>query len=250
MDFAIKHNRSIMLSETFRPQTFGEIIGHTEAKELLASYLIANTRGRAVLIAGSAGIGKTTLALTAARTFDYEPLEINASRSLRSHEDVANLRGCCMAAVTFTSLVRGGSEKPRRTCVILDEIDGSDPHAQRKILEWIKDPKRVVPIVCTANEVPVIFRRSTEAVSIHRCMPLNAKDIYENLKTSSYSSVTFPEFQAIVKECQHDVRRLINRLQYGVSDVLRQTPLTGDPILDLMKHQEMFCSGFPTSLGL
>ena len=245
-----------MLSETFRPQTFAEIIGHTEAKELLASYLLSNTRSRAVLIAGSAGIGKTTLAITAARTFDYEPLEINASRALRSHEDVANLRGSCMAGVTFTSLVRGSggsggaTEKLRRTCVILDEIDGSDPHAQRKILEWIKDPRRVVPIVCTANEVPVIFRRAADAVAIHRCMPLNARDIYENLKTSSYSSVSFPEFQLIVKECQHDVRRLINRLQYGVSDALRQTPLTGDPILDLMKHQEMFCSGFPTLLGL
>ena len=241
-----------MLSETFRPQTFAEIIGHTEAKELLGSYLLANTRSRAVLIAGSAGIGKTTLAITAARTFDYEPLEINASRALRSHEDVANLRGSCMAGVTFTSLVRGsgGTEKLRRTCVILDEIDGSDPHAQRKILEWIKDPRRVVPIVCTANEVPVIFRRASDAVAIHRCMPLNARDIYENLKTSSYSSVSFTEFQLIVKECQHDVRRLINRLQDGVSDVLRQTPLTGDPILDLMKHQEMFCSGFPTSWGL
>ena len=238
-----------MLSETFRPHTFAEIIGHTDAKELLASYLLSNTRGKAVLIAGSAGIGKTTLALTAARTFDYEPLEINASRSLRSHEDVASLRGSCMAGVTFTSLVKSGSDKPLRTCVILDEIDGSDPHAQRKILEWIKDPRRVVPIVCTANEVPVIFRRASDAVAIHRCMPLNARDIYENLK-SAYSNVNFTDFQVIVKECQHDVRRLMNRLQYGVSDVLKQTPLTGDPIADLMKHQEMFYSEFPTYFGL
>ena len=80
-------------------------------------------------------------------------------------------------------------------------------------------------------------------------MPLSAKDIYENLK-SSYSSVSFTEFQGIVKECQHDVRRLMNRLQYGVSDVLKQTPLTGDPIADLMKHQEMFYSEFPTWFGL
>ena len=154
-----------------------------------------------------------------------------------------------MAGVTFTSLVKSGSDKPLRTCVILDEIDGSDPHAQRKILEWIKDPRRVVPIVCTANEVPVIFRRASDAVAIHRCMPLNARDIYENLK-SAYSNVNFTDFQVIVKECQHDVRRLMNRLQYGVSDVLKQTPLTGDPIADLMKHQEMFYSEFPTYFGL
>ena len=80
-------------------------------------------------------------------------------------------------------------------------------------------------------------------------MPLNARDIYEDLKTS-YSDVNFTDFQAIVKECQHDVRRLMNRLQYGVSDVLRQTPLTGDPIADLMKHQEMFYSEYPTCFGL
>jgi replication-associated recombination protein RarA len=237
-----------MLSETYRPTTFSEIIGHTEAKELLASYLLSNTPSKAILIAGSAGIGKTTLALTAARTFDYEPLEINASRSLRSHEDVANLRSSCMAGVSFTSLVKY-SANPRKTCVILDEIDGSDPHAQRKILDWIKDPHRVVPIICTANEVPIIFRRASDSVTIHRCMPLNARDIYENLKTS-YSNVNFTDFQVIVKECQHDVRRLMNRLQYGVSDVLRQTPLTGDPIADLMKHQEMFYSEYPTCFGL
>ena len=154
-----------------------------------------------------------------------------------------------MAGVTFTSLVKSGATKPLKTCVVLDEIDGSDPHAQRKILEWIKDPRRVVPIVCTANEVPVIFRRASDAVAIHRCMPLNAREIYENLK-SSYSNVNFTDFQVIVKECQHDVRRLMNRIQYGVSDVLRQTPLTGDPIADLMKHQEMFYSEFPTSWGL
>ena len=237
-----------MLSETYRPTTFSEIIGHTEAKELLASYLLSNTPSKAILIAGSAGIGKTTLALTAARTFDYEPLEINASRSLRSHEDVASLRSSCMAGVSFTSLVKY-TKNPRKTCVILDEIDGSDPHAQRKILDWIKDPLRVVPIVCTANEVPIIFRRASDAVTIHRCMPLNARDIYENLK-SAYSNVNFTDFQVIVKECQHDVRRLMNRLQYGVSDVLKQTPLTGDPIADLMKHQEMFYSEYPTCFGL
>ena len=65
-----------MLSEAFRPETFDQIIGHTEAKKQLTEYLTANPRGVAFLILGTAGIGKTTLALTAARTFGYEPLEI------------------------------------------------------------------------------------------------------------------------------------------------------------------------------
>jgi DNA polymerase III delta prime subunit len=236
-----------MLSEAFRPETFDQIIGHTEAKKQITEYLTTNPRGVAFLISGTAGIGKTTLALTAARTFGYEPLEINASRSMRSHNDVASLRDSCMAPVSFASLAK--YSEPRKTCVILDEVDGSDPHAQRKLLEWMKDPARCVPILCTSNEVPVIFKRCCpETIRIHRCMPLNARDIYENLQT--YNAMPFEEFQVIVKECQHDVRRLVNRLQYGQSDMLRQTPLTGDAIADLFKHQEMFYSEYPTFWGL
>ena len=92
-----------MLSETYRPQTFKDIIGHTEAKSILQKYLETNPRTKSVLISGSPGIGKTTMALAAARTFEYEPLEINASRSLRSHEDVTSLRDSCMACLLYTS---------------------------------------------------------------------------------------------------------------------------------------------------
>ena len=232
-----------MLSETYRPQSFDDIIGHTEAKKILSSYLRANTPSKCVLICGSPGIGKTTLALTAAKTLEHEPLEINASRSLRSHDDVTTLRDSCMAPVSFTSFVKY-TTNPRKTCVILDEIDGSDPHAQRKVLEWIKDPKRVVPIICTSNEVPVIFKRAVEHVIIHRCMPLNTKDLYENLQ--KYTPTPYTEFQTIVKECQHDVRRLMNRFQYGQSDTLKQVPVTGDAIADLFKHQETFYALPPT----
>jgi replication-associated recombination protein RarA len=235
-----------MLSETYRPQTFDDIIGHGEAKRVLETYLRNNPRSQSVLISGSPGIGKTTLALTSARTFEYEPLEINASRMLRSHEDVANLRDSCMSPVTFTSLIK--YTKPRRTCVILDEIDGSDPHAQRKVLEWIRDPNRVVPIVCTSNEVPVVFKRASENVTIHRCMPLNTRDLYENLQ--KYTPMPFEDFQMIVKECQHDVRRLMNRFQYGRSDTLKQIPITGDAIADLFRHQETFYALPPTYWNL
>jgi len=231
-----------MLSETFRPETFDDIIGHDEAKELMSNYLSRNETGKSVLISGTPGIGKTTLVVAAAKSLGYEPLEVNASRSMRSHEDVQKLRDSCMAPVTFTSLVK--YETPRRTCLILDEVDGSDPHAQRKILDWIKDTKRKVPILMTSNEIPVIFKRSPENVIIHRCMPLNAKTLYENLK--KHGSIEFSDFQLLVKECQFDVRRIMNRLQYGKSDIIKSVPLTGNPVKDLFKHQEMFYGKSPT----
>lgn len=235
-----------MLSETFRPETFTDIIGHTDAKDILERYLTLNESGKSVLISGTPGIGKTTLAVAAAKTLGYEPLEVNASRNLRSHEDVQKLRDSCLATVTFTSLVR--YEVPRKTCVILDEVDGSDPHAQRKILEWIKDERRKVPILMTSNEVPVIFKRSPDNIEIHRCLPLNAKTIYENLKT--HCDMSFSDFQVLVKECQFDVRRIMNRLQYGKSDIIKSVPLTGNVVKDLFNHQEMFYGKSPTYWNL
>ena len=239
-DCAIKYKK--MLSETFRPETFHDIIGHEDAKQILTNYLNTNPHTVSVLISGTPGIGKTTLVIAAAKTLGYEPLEINASRALRSHDDVQKLRDSCMASVTFTSLVK--YETPRKTCVVLDEVDGSDPHAQRKILEWIQDPARRVPVLMTSNEIPVIFKRCKENVIIHRCMPLNAKTLYENLK--KHGNITFSDFQILVKECQFDVRRIMNRMQYGKSDVIQNVPLTGDPIKDLFKHQETFYGKSPT----
>jgi replication factor C subunit 1 len=235
-----------MLSESFRPTTLDEIIGHTEVKAALVSYLNGNPRSQGVLISGTPGIGKTTLVLAAARSCMYEPLEINASRSLRSHEDVSKLRDSCRAPITFTSLAN--YTNPRKTCVILDEVDGSDPHAQRKILEWIKDPERNVPILCTANEIPVIFKRASDALLLHRCMPLSSTVLYDALRDRI--KLPFESFQHLVKECQHDVRRILHRSQYGLSDSARIVTMTGDPITDLLRHQEMFYKKDPITRAL
>jgi replication-associated recombination protein RarA len=235
-----------MLSESYRPSTLEEIIGHDDAKTIIQRYLKDNTLQKSVLISGTPGIGKTTLVIAAARTCGYEPLEINASRSLRSHEDVQKLRDSCMAPISFTSILK--YKTPRKTCVILDEVDGSDPHAQRKVLEWVKDPKRVVPILFTANEIPVIFKRATEYIEIHRCMPLNTKTIYDALK--HHLNMSLPEFQIVVKECQFDVRRILHRVQYGISDKPRIVTMTGDSIIDLLKQEEMFYKSSPIALCL
>ena len=235
-----------MLSESYRPSSLDEIIGHDDAKKVLCDYLKLNAPTKSVLISGTPGIGKTTLVLAAARSCGYEPLEVNASRSLRSHEDVSMLRDSCRASVSFLSFLK--HEAPKTTCVILDEVDGSDPHAQRKILDWVKDPARAVPILFTANEIPVIFKRATEHVYIHRCMPLNAQTIYTSLK--HHFSLSFADFQTLVKECQHDVRRILHRAQYGVSNKPQIVTMTGDTIVDLLRQEETFYGSSPILRGL
>jgi len=199
-----------MYAESHRPVFLDDVIGHQEIKESLKQYLTSTVFPGAIFLIGPPGIGKTTMALCAARTFSFDPLEINASRSIRSFEDVDKLKDACRSSVNIQSFLRG--EPTRKTCVILDEVDGSDPHAQAKIVDWMKDSGRTVPIVCTGNELPTIFKRNANLIQIMRCYPPKAYDVQH----------LFPHSDAIslLKECQHDIRRVFHRLQYGVSYVL------------------------------
>jgi len=197
-----------MYSEIYRPTHLSEIFGNDEAKTVLENYLTKEPFRKAVLLSGPPGIGKTTMALCAANTFGFDPLEINASKSIRSFEDVDRIRDSTRNSVNIMSFLNGN--KTRKTCVILDEVDGSDPHAQNKIVDWVKDTKRVVPIIFTGNELPTIFKRNSEHIEIIKCFPPRPQDVQK----------LFPkeDIPTLLKECQYDIRRMIHRIQYGASD--------------------------------
>ena len=221
-----------MFAEVFRPTSLDDIIGYESEKVILKKYLSSDFQN-AIIFTGSPGIGKTTIAICAAKSCGFDPLEINASRTIRSFDDVEKIKDACRSPVNIHSLLRGESTK--KTCVILDEIDGSDPHAQNKIVEWIKDRSRKVPILCTGNELPTIFKRNSELIINIRCFPPKAADLQKYFPKEN--------IPLLMKETQHDVRRLIHRIQYGESYIIPKfvTPPTGLAVESMfLLRQKMF----------
>ncbi len=224
-----------MWSETRRPDRLEGVVGHSDVKARVSQYLRSPPHSKVLLLHGPPGIGKTTIALASANTCAFEALELNASQSLRSFADVQTLAESCTHTRSIASLLRGDA---RPLCLVLDEVDGSDPHAQRKLAEWISSPTRRLPILMTCNEIPRIFK-GRETIELVRCYPPKPTDLIP----------LFPgeDVQALAKRFKHDVRRMLQFLQYGESEALPAVPHPTEcsPEVALVLRQQRYVSRDP-----
>jgi hypothetical protein len=123
-------------------------------------------------------------------------------------------------------------------CLILDEIDGSDPHAQRKLAEWMGSSERKIPVLLTCNEIPRAFK-DKPAVRLMRCYPPKPADLQPLFPTQDVAK--------LAKRFKHDVRRILQALQYGESEQLPSATLPTECSLEVghVLRQKMWISNDP-----
>lgn len=210
-------------TEEFRPKTISEYIGNDNNVSDIRAWIedykneIENTN-KFLILHGSPGVGKTTLAHIILNEYGYDVLECNASEQ-RSKKKIQER----ISSIGKYSIL--DFNKPKKVGLIMDEVDGVEKNGITELITLIiGDPKTKkksesfkFPIVCTCNSVKdkkmLPLLRKGLVILINK----PSKEILGKLadkiikKKGIFLSKT--QKQLIIKNSKNDFRSLIFNIQ-------------------------------------
>jgi replication factor C large subunit len=200
-------------TEKYRPATFEDMVGNDEGRAKLLLWLKRwKPGGRAALLVGPPGTGKTTTVHLAAKKLGLQLVELNASDS-RTKDKLAKKVG---EAITSMSLFGGTS------LIFLDEVDGLAGRADYGAIDFIKDAvkKSRWPVVMAANnpEADEVRKLGSATTKIEFRRP-ESRDVEARLEAIAKAEkirVGNEEVSRIAKAAHGDLRAAINFLQSGI----------------------------------
>ena len=198
-------------TEVYRPNTLNAIRGNDKACTKLREWATQwPGEGRAVILHGSPGVGKTSAAHALASELDWEPIELNASEQ-RTASVIDRIAGEAAASATLTG-------KNQRRLVILDEADNLHGNVDRggaaAITKLVKETQQ--PIVLIANEFYDMSRGLRNACDAIEFRNISARSILPVLRDiCRKEEIEFDEaaLKQIAESTAGDLRSAINDLQ-------------------------------------
>ena len=194
--------------EKYRPKTTDDYVFRDEAQRRQIKGWIADGSIPHLLLSGSPGIGKTTLAkvlLNELEIPEYDILELNASRE-RGIDEVKK------RITNFISMIPFGPFK----CVLLDEADRLTPEAQDALKGVMEEYSSTSRFILTCNSpnriVPAIHSR---------CQQMHFASIDQTEYTARAATILVEEniefdldtLDIYVRSVYPDLRKCINLLQ-------------------------------------
>lgn len=208
---------SIMWVEKYRPQKITDLVNQKEIIGSLTSLLKNVSEIPHLLFSGSAGVGKTTLAICLCRQIlgdgwkEYT-LELNAS----DERGIGMVRERVKKFSRFAGL---DSNIPFKI-IILDEADEMTSDAQTALRRIIEDTAKTCRFILIANNVSKIIEPIQSRCAVFKFTRIAEKDVIAQIKEiAKKEKIKSDEegLKAIYDYTEGDLRHAINLLQATAS---------------------------------
>jgi len=198
-------------TEKYRPQDFSEIKGQKEIVERVKAFVSQKNMPH-LLFSGPAGIGKSTLAIVAAKKLFGEQwrqnfIELNASDE----------RGIDVIRVKVKDFARTRSigDVPFKI-IFLDECDALTREAQQALRRTMENYAATCRFILSANYSSKIIDPIQSRCAVFRFKPLDKKDMHQivdKIAKDEHLKVDEKAKEAFVEISEGDCRRLENVMQ-------------------------------------
>ncbi|MGQ0606256.1 MAG: replication factor C small subunit [Candidatus Nitrosotenuis sp.] len=208
---------SIMWVEKYRPQKITDLVNQKEIIGSLTALLKNVTELPHLLFSGSAGVGKTTLAMCLCRQIlgngwkEYT-LELNAS-------DERGINMVRERVKKFSRFAGLDTNIPFKI-IILDEADEMTSDAQTALRRIIEDTAKTCRFIMIANNISKIIEPIQSRCAVFKFTRITEKDVIAHLKEIAKKEKIKSEedgLKAIYEYTEGDLRHAINLFQAAAS---------------------------------
>jgi replication factor C large subunit len=202
-------SKNIPWCEKYRVRVLGDVKGQELAVDKVKVFLRNFPKKKSVVLHGSPGVGKTSLAYAIASEIDAEVLELNAS-DLRNKQKIGEIVG---PASQQRSLFR------RNKIILVDEVDGVSADKDRgglgELLALIE--KSSFPIIITANDIWQqkfnLLRQKSEVVQLKEVDYKVILEILKDVCEKEDCAISSDVLTSIAIKARGDIRAALNDLQ-------------------------------------
>lgn len=206
----MEENNTIWI-EKYRPARLADIVGQDEIVERLASYVKTKNLPH-LLFTGSAGVGKTTAAVTLAKEFFKDNWQRNFREMNASDE-----RGIDVVRNQIKEFARTMPDGDATFKILfLDEADALTTDAQAALRRTMETYAKTCRFILSCNYSSKIIDPIQSRCAIYRFRPLGGDAVKEeigHIAAREGLTISAGAMDAIVYIAQGDMRKAINAVQ-------------------------------------